>query len=145
VKSGFYKTGMVSVRESWCYSPNIIVHYLMLPSHLSILPLIWAKIRYLGDPSHPEVNDYEAEISPDGVIARDISVWQPDPDGSGRGANVTYTYTVVRPLTAYFAKESAGPNFAMFFTVTPVAERTSIAWTYVTKEFENIPDEETKP
>jgi hypothetical protein len=28
-------------------------------------------------------------------------------------------------------KESAGPKFAMYFTVTPVAERTSIAWTYV--------------
>jgi phenylpropionate dioxygenase-like ring-hydroxylating dioxygenase large terminal subunit len=99
---------------------------------------------YLGDPAHPEVNDYEAEISPDGVIARDIIVWQPDPDGSGRGANVAYTYTVVRPLTAYFVKSSAGPKFAMCFTVTPVAERTSIAWTYVAKDYENIPDEETQ-
>ena len=41
-------------------------------------------------------------------------------------------------------KESAGPKFAMFFTVTPVAERTSIAWTYVAKDYENIPDEETQ-
>jgi hypothetical protein len=32
----------------------------------------------------------------------------------------------------------------MYFTVTPVAERTSIAWTYVAKEYENIPDEETQ-
>ena len=81
----------------------------------------------LGDPAHPEVNDYEAEINPDGVIARDISVWQPDPDGTGQGARVTYTYYVARPLTAYFVKSSAGPRFAMYFTVTPVAERTSIA------------------
>jgi hypothetical protein len=41
-------------------------------------------------------------------------------------------------------KESSGPKFAMFFTVTPVAERVSIAWTYVAKDYENIPDEETK-
>ena len=41
-------------------------------------------------------------------------------------------------------KESAGPKFAMYFTVTPVAERTSIAWTYVAKDYENIPDEETQ-
>jgi phenylpropionate dioxygenase-like ring-hydroxylating dioxygenase large terminal subunit len=40
---------------------------------------------FLGDPAHPEVNDYEAEITPDGVIARDITVWQPDPDGTERG------------------------------------------------------------
>ena len=99
---------------------------------------------YLGDPSHPEISDYEAEISVNGVVARDIVVWQPDPDGSGRGADVTYTYTVVRPLTAYFVKSSAGPKFAMYFTVTPVSERSSIAWTYVAKDYENIPDEETQ-
>ena len=78
------------------------------------------------------------------MVARDIVVWQPDPDGSGRGADVTYTYTVVRPLTAYFVKSSAGPKFAMYFTVTPVSELSSIAWTYVAKDYENIPDEETQ-
>ena len=41
-------------------------------------------------------------------------------------------------------KSSTGPKFAMYFTVTPVAERTSIAWTYVAKDYENIPDEETR-
>ena len=31
---------------------------------------------------------------------------------------------MLRPLTAYFVKSSAGPRFAMYFTVTPViAER----------------------
>jgi hypothetical protein len=38
-------------------------------------------------------------------------------------------------------KESAGPKFAMYFTVTPVADRTSVAWTYVAKDYENIPVE----
>ena len=98
----------------------------------------------LGDPAHPEVNDYEAEINSDGVIARDISVWQPDPDGTGQGARVTYTYYVVRPLTAYFVKSSAGPKFAMYFTVTPVTERASIAWTYVAKDYEALDDDETR-
>ncbi|QBD79967.1 aromatic ring-hydroxylating dioxygenase subunit alpha [Ktedonosporobacter rubrisoli] len=99
---------------------------------------------YLGDPNFPEINDYEAEISPDGVVARDIMVWQPDPDGSGKGAYVTYTYTVTRPLTAYFVKSSEGPRFAMYFTVTPVAQDTSIAWTYVAMDYENKPDEEIR-
>ena len=74
----------------------------------------------LGDPQYPEINDYEAEITEEGVVARDITVWQPDPDGSGKGARVTYTYKVPRPLTAYFVKSSEGPRFAMYFTVTPV-------------------------
>ena len=56
----------------------------------------------LGDPAHPDVSDYVAEIGPQGVTARDISVWQPDPDGTGQGARVTYTYRVHRPLTASF-------------------------------------------
>jgi len=30
----------------------------------------------------------------------------------------------------------------MYFTVTPVSELSSIAWMYVAKDYENIPDEE---
>jgi phenylpropionate dioxygenase-like ring-hydroxylating dioxygenase large terminal subunit len=41
-------------------------------------------------------------------------------------------------------KSSARPKFAMYFTVTPVSELSSIAWTYVAKDYENIPDEETQ-
>jgi phenylpropionate dioxygenase-like ring-hydroxylating dioxygenase large terminal subunit len=89
----------------------------------------------LGDPQYPEVSEYEAEITAEGIIARDISLWQPDPDGSGKGATVTYTYQVLRPLTAYFVKSSAGPRFAMYFTVTPVAQDTSIAWAYVAMDY----------
>lgn len=99
---------------------------------------------YLGDPAHPEINDYEAEIRPDGVTAHDITVWQPDPDGSGKGASVTYTYDVVRCLTAFFMKTSTGPRFAMYFTVTPVSERESIAWTYVAQDYENVPEDEIR-
>lgn len=99
---------------------------------------------YLGEPEHPEVNDYEAEVRPDGVTARDITVWQPDPDGSGRGAWVTYTYDVLRCLTATFMKSSAGPRFAMYFTVTPVAECISIAWAYVAMDYGTVSDEQAK-
>jgi phenylpropionate dioxygenase-like ring-hydroxylating dioxygenase large terminal subunit len=41
-------------------------------------------------------------------------------------------------------KSLAGPKFALYFTVTPVAELCSIAWTYVAEDYENIPDEETR-
>lgn len=95
----------------------------------------------LGDLQYPEVNDYHVDITPDGVTASDIVVWQPDPDGTGQGAWVTYTYRVLRPLTAYFVKSSAGPRFAMYFTVTPVAENTSIAWAYIAMDYGDQPDE----
>ncbi len=99
---------------------------------------------YLGDPAHATISDYEAEITPEGVIARDITVWQPDPDGSGVGANVTYTYEVLRPLTARFVKSSAGPRFAMYFTVTPLAEEACIAWTYVGLDYGEQTDQEIR-
>jgi phenylpropionate dioxygenase-like ring-hydroxylating dioxygenase large terminal subunit len=98
----------------------------------------------LGDPAYPEINDYQAEITPEGVIARDITVWQPDPDATGQGAYVTYTYQVLRPLTAFFIKSSGGPKFAMYFTVTPVSERVSIAWTYVARDYDAVPDEQVR-
>jgi len=41
-------------------------------------------------------------------------------------------------------KSSEGPKFAMFFTVTPVSEGNSIAWTYVARDYDGIPDEETR-
>jgi phenylpropionate dioxygenase-like ring-hydroxylating dioxygenase large terminal subunit len=98
----------------------------------------------LGDPQYPEVNDYDVDIAPDGVTASDIMVWQPDPDGSGQGARVTYTYRVLRPLTAYFVKSSTGPRFAMYFTVTPVAENVSIAWAYIAMDYGDQSDEQVR-
>ncbi|HEX6799537.1 MAG TPA: aromatic ring-hydroxylating dioxygenase subunit alpha [Ktedonobacterales bacterium] len=99
---------------------------------------------YLGDPNVLEVNDYEVETTREGITAKDITVWQPDPDGSGQGAFVTYTYKVLRPLTAYFVKSSAGPRFAMYFTVTPVSELRSIAWTYVALDYGDQTEDEIR-
>jgi hypothetical protein len=65
-------------------------------------------------------------------------------------AFLSYTPVLFRQsCTRFFCdddivKESAGPKFAMFFTVTPVFELASIAWNYVAKDYENIPDEETR-
>lgn len=98
----------------------------------------------LGDPDYPDVNDYNVETTPEGVIAKDIAVWQPDPDGTGKGARVSYTYKVLRPLTAYFIKSSAGPSFAMYFTITPVAERVSLAWMYVAMDYGDLTDTQVR-
>lgn len=82
----------------------------------------------LGDPARPEIQDYETEMTGDGVISRDIPVWQPDPDGTGKPAVVHYTYQVRRPLTATFYKDRSGERFSMFYTVTPTDEGRSRSW-----------------
>ncbi|HKB49127.1 MAG TPA: hypothetical protein VKC57_15585, partial [Ktedonobacterales bacterium] len=43
-----------------------------------------------------------------------------------------------------FVKSSAGPRFAMYFTVTPVSELRSIAWTYVALEYGEQTDEQIR-
>lgn len=99
----------------------------------------------LGDPAHAEIADYQVEADGEGIVARDIQVWQPDPDGTGRGANVAYTYRVFRPLTAHFAKTSGGSHFAIFFTVTPVSEMESIGWMWIAMDYaHDVPDEQLR-
>jgi len=100
---------------------------------------------YLGDRSHTEISDYEVEVGAEGVTAKDIRVWQPDPDGTGIGKEVSYTYHVFRPLNAYFRKTSAGPSFAIFFYVTPVEELVSHGWMCMTMNYAyDIPEAELR-
>jgi phenylpropionate dioxygenase-like ring-hydroxylating dioxygenase large terminal subunit len=100
---------------------------------------------FLGDPQFPEIGDYEARITPEGVVAEDISVYQPNPDGSGQGARVTYTYRVLRPLTAHFIKSSAGPSFAAYFTICPGAELHSRGWMWLAMNYgHDVPAEEIR-
>ncbi|HEY1353330.1 MAG TPA: aromatic ring-hydroxylating dioxygenase subunit alpha [Ktedonobacteraceae bacterium] len=98
----------------------------------------------LGDPAHAELADYTVESTASGITAQDIAVWQPDPDGTGQGGYETYTYHVPRPLTASFIKSSGNTRFAMFFTVTAVAERTSLIWMYVAMDYGNLSDEQIR-
>jgi phenylpropionate dioxygenase-like ring-hydroxylating dioxygenase large terminal subunit len=105
---------------------------------------------YLGDRAHAAVPDYETEITSDGIIARDIRVWQPDPDGTGVGSLVSYTYRALRPLTARFTKHgdghsSAGHEFAIFLTITPVEERRSLAWMWIAMNYAfDVPAEDIR-
>jgi phenylpropionate dioxygenase-like ring-hydroxylating dioxygenase large terminal subunit len=92
----------------------------------------------LGDAAHAAVPEYEVEPgSPGrsndaGPVARNIRIHQPDPDGTGQPAEVVYDYRVHTPLTASFVKSQAtnqGVNqLFMAYTITPVEEQTSLAW-----------------
>ncbi|MCY4088166.1 MAG: aromatic ring-hydroxylating dioxygenase subunit alpha [Actinomycetia bacterium] len=90
---------------------------------------------YLGDPQHPEIDDYEVQLSEEGIVAEGITVWQPDPDGSGKGARVTYTYRVLRPMTAYFTSTFEEPAFAAYFTVLPTDEVGCCAWMWLAMNY----------
>lgn len=73
---------------------------------------------YLGVRERPEISDYEAEITEEGVIARDVRVFQPNGYGDGKAAEVAYTYKALRPLTAYLRKDSPTQTLSIILFVT---------------------------
>jgi len=100
----------------------------VLENFLDVAHLPFVHAGLLGDPARARIEEYEVESTADGVVARDIKIWQPDPDGTGQAAQVLYTYRVGAALTASFQKMQEGRCFSMLDTVTPVDEETSLAW-----------------
>jgi phenylpropionate dioxygenase-like ring-hydroxylating dioxygenase large terminal subunit len=97
----------------------------------------------LGDLDHTAISDYTVELTADGIVATDISLWQPNPLGEGQSDYMYYVYKVPRPLTAYLAKQSAGKaGFALLFPITPVDENLSLAWTFEATTIKDQSDEE---
>lgn len=95
----------------------------------------------LGDRAHPEIQDYESEIGPEGVVSKGVRVYQPDPYGTGVGDVVVYTYRAYRPLTAYFVKEST-QRFSILLMITPHEPTVSTAWMWMAMNYGyDIPEE----
>ncbi len=99
----------------------------------------------LGDRRHPEIEEYEAERGPQGVVARGVRVYQPNGFGVDQGGTVAYTYKVFRPLTAYFIKESEGPQLAILLMVTPHDALQSTAWMWEAMNYgHEVPEAELR-
>jgi phenylpropionate dioxygenase-like ring-hydroxylating dioxygenase large terminal subunit len=97
----------------------------------------------LGDRRYPEIAEYEAGIEPEGVVARGVRVYQPDPYGTGAGDWVSYTYRAWRPLTAYFVKSSSDRGFAILLIVTPHDQVASTARMWMAMNYgHDIPEHE---
>jgi len=122
---------------SHAQGPRILENFL----DVGHLPIVHGGL--LGDPALAEIPLYEVESSPEGVIARDIAIWQPDPDGTGRPAQVLYTYQVHRPLIASFLKLHNGQSMFMAYLVTPTDEQHSMAWALFAMDYaHDMPAEE---
>lgn len=121
------------------HAPRVIENFL----DVGHFPFVHAG--FLGDPAHTEIANYEVESDADGIVAKDIRVWQPDPDGTGQAGEVKYTYKALRPLTAYFLKSQQEQRFAILNCVTPVAERESVSWMVMAINYAHeTPEEELR-
>jgi phenylpropionate dioxygenase-like ring-hydroxylating dioxygenase large terminal subunit len=114
--------------------PRVIENFL----DVAHLPFVHAGL--LGEPGLARIDEYEVESGPEGIVAREIRIWQPDPDGTGRPAQVIYDYRVERPLTASFRKRQGERCFSMLDTVTPIGndrgDDESLAWVVLALNYE---------
>ena len=69
----------------------------MIENILDLAHLPIAHAGLLGDPENAEIGDYTVTTTAEGIVARDIPIWQPNPDGTGRSAKVHYTYGSIVP------------------------------------------------
>jgi phenylpropionate dioxygenase-like ring-hydroxylating dioxygenase large terminal subunit len=125
--------------EFHAQGPRVIENILDL-AHLPI-----AHAGMLGDPSKAEIGEYAVTTTEEGIVARDIPIWQPDPDGTGRAAQVRYTYWVERPFTTRLTKMHPTQHFAILGTVTPVDAENSLAWVVIAMNYaHDVPEEELR-
>jgi phenylpropionate dioxygenase-like ring-hydroxylating dioxygenase large terminal subunit len=99
----------------------------------------------LGDLDHTAIEDYQVSATPEGILATDVKVWQPDPDGTGVGRYVNYTYGTRRPFTAYFSKDSDGNKYMIQLNVTPIDELNCMAWMTIAMNYgHEVPEDDLK-
>lgn len=111
--------------------PRIVENFLDM-AHFSMV-----HTGILGDPSRPEVRDYEVNDFDDGeggrgILATGCFAFQPQTNSLAHGGSeVEYTYRVVRPLTAILTKlPQAQSDFreAISLHVQPLGEEKSRVW-----------------
>lgn len=124
--SGFAKAVCGPFPHVRANGPRLIENYL----DAAHFPFVHEGV--LGDPNRPEMEDFEARITPEGVESDPVYVYQPDPYG-GTSGKVSYTYHAYRPLTAHFTKhiplvDGGLTTNGMMLTITPHELLDSTAW-----------------
>jgi phenylpropionate dioxygenase-like ring-hydroxylating dioxygenase large terminal subunit len=117
----------------------------ILENFLDVAHLPTAHAGMLGDAAHAEIGEYTVATTAEGIVARDIPIWQPDPDGTGQPAKVHYTFWVERPFAARLTKNQQENNFSILGSVTPVDAERSLAWVVLAMNYAHeVPEEELR-
>ncbi|MDG6933395.1 MAG: aromatic ring-hydroxylating dioxygenase subunit alpha [Nitrososphaerota archaeon] len=107
----------------------------LIENFLDVAHLPFVHEGLLGDRKHASIGDYQVLTNEDGITAKNIIIWQPDPDGTGVGSHVTYTYRVFTPFTSYFVKDSTNKGFSIYCSVTPVDTTSSVMWMIIAMNY----------
>jgi phenylpropionate dioxygenase-like ring-hydroxylating dioxygenase large terminal subunit len=91
----------------------------------------------LGDQAHPEMEDFEARISANGVESDAVYIYQPAQYGTTGGGKVSYIYRAFRPFTAHmtkhvpagwWGKDAPSATHGLMLTLTPHDELDTTVW-----------------
>ncbi len=101
---------------------------------------------YLGIPDRAVMEDYKVEDTGEGLVAKKIPVYQPNPDGKGKGAIVQYDYGISTPFTVWLRKWQDERCLTIVFPVHPIHETKSKAYfvTCMNYDYETPEKEITK-
>ncbi|MEW6277646.1 MAG: aromatic ring-hydroxylating dioxygenase subunit alpha [Candidatus Eremiobacterota bacterium] len=114
-------------------APRVMENFL----DVAHLPIVHEGL--LGTLERPEIAPYTVETGEEGLTARGIRLFQPDPDGTGRCAEVTYTYRVLRPLWGWLSKQM---GFTLCLGVCPVDQVESLAFMLLSMSYAHDRSEE---
>ena len=84
----------------------------------------------LGAEPHTEVDDYDVEVSAEGVASIGCRFWQPQPSALAEGGTYAdYAYRVLGPTVASLGKLPGRPDaFDILLVTTPIDEFTTRVW-----------------
>jgi phenylpropionate dioxygenase-like ring-hydroxylating dioxygenase large terminal subunit len=117
-----------------------IIENIMDMSHLP-----FAHGGLLGDPAKAEIGEYTVTNTAEGIVARDIPIWQPDPEGTGRPAMVHYSFWLERPFTMRFCKTLVNQRYTTLGAVTPVDAERSLLWFVLAMDYaHDVAEEELR-
>ena len=111
-------------------APRIVENFLDM-AHFGFVHEGW-----LGERSHSAIDDYQVDLTPNGLLATGCKAWQPQSNlHSTASAQVEYTYEVTTPYTAVLTKvPEAGSTAikgwreAIALFICPVTPETSRVW-----------------
>jgi len=99
----------------------------------------------LGDPAKADIGEYTVTTTAEGIVARDIPIWQPDPEGTGRPATVHYSFWLERPFTMRFSKKHLNQGYTTLGAVTPVDAERSLLWFVLAMNYaHDVPETELR-
>ena len=100
----------------------------------------------LGDEAHPELADYDVEVTNEGLVVTNTRFWQPKPVNTIDidGLDVNYGYHVPRPLTVRLTKDiglrnaSGAPmREALVLTFAPTTAESGIGWVLLASNYDD--------